>query len=216
MTRIWFWMAIVSMLCGISAGPGRAQQPVFGAIEGRVQTADRQPVANATVKLETGQSSVTNAEGSFRLDAVAPGRHTARIEARGFKPATGTVTVQSGQTRTLLVETRALGAAGSSAKTKPVRRGTLAIHAYTKAYSGKRAYVSKIEVWEQGNRNHIWTQTWWSDSGETYRYLSCPGAIVGKTYKIAIQWKTKSGGTRYGTWIKQLWSSSQTESFYRP
>jgi hypothetical protein len=187
--------------------------PALGDLEGRVQSADRKPVRGASVRLDTGQSAVTDSSGHFQITDIPAGPHKVAIEARGYRPAGGEVTVEAGATRSLLVETRPLEGARKTAS--PAATGTLRVHAYTKTYGGKRAWVSKIEVWEQGDRNHRWTQTWYSDTGDTYRALSCPKATIGRTYKVAIIWRHGSS-SRYGTWLRTLRRSGQTESFYQP
>ncbi len=72
----------------------------YGIISGKVVDENGNPVVNATVTLDSGQSGVTDENGIFRI--VAPkGTHTIIINKDGYKPQTLDASVNSGETTDL-------------------------------------------------------------------------------------------------------------------
>ena len=74
--------------------------PAAGVITGRVTASEsRAPVASAHVQVVgTEINTLTNAEGRFRLDAVAPGTVRIGVTRIGFASATQAVEVRDGET----------------------------------------------------------------------------------------------------------------------
>lgn len=79
----------------LAAAPLRAQQP--GAIEGTVVTAaGAEPVAGATVQVQGGRSTVTDAAGRFRVVDVPPGAYTLTARRVGYADGSASVQVRAG------------------------------------------------------------------------------------------------------------------------
>lgn len=78
-------------------------EPQSGTIVGVVEDANGADIPAATVTLENAASGVdrtitTDASGSFKFDAVEPGRFTLTISSKGFESWTGTdLSLQTGQ-----------------------------------------------------------------------------------------------------------------------
>ena len=91
-------LALVALLAG--AGTALAQQ---ATVTGRVtDSTSHQPVVQAKVFVGgTTQRTLTDQQGRFRLDNVAPGQVSIRVEYIGYKPTTKTVTAQAGETATV-------------------------------------------------------------------------------------------------------------------
>lgn len=90
-------LALAALLAG--AGTALAQQT---AVTGRVtDSSSRQPVVQAKVFVGgTTLRTLTDQQGRYRFDNVAPGQVTIRVEYIGYKPTIKTVTVQAGETGT--------------------------------------------------------------------------------------------------------------------
>ncbi len=84
-------------MVGIS---GFAQGP--GKISGKVTLVDGQPYASASVSvLETGKSTLTDEDGTYIFNNVAPGKYTIRFQLLGNPQKDLTVTVSQGETAKL-------------------------------------------------------------------------------------------------------------------
>jgi hypothetical protein len=82
-----------------------AQSLLAGDVTGTVVDQGGAAVANATVKVaskETGQvaTATTSAAGAYRFSLLEPGTYTLTVSGAGFKEATTTVTVATGQIAT--------------------------------------------------------------------------------------------------------------------
>jgi hypothetical protein len=73
------------------AAPGRLTGTVNDAVTGR-------PIAGATLALESGRGTVTDAEGRFHVPDVTPGLVEIEVGKLGYAPRTESVTVQPGRT----------------------------------------------------------------------------------------------------------------------
>ena len=113
---LMMWHAMTSTQAQVGSLSGVVRDPA-----GAVVTGARVIVRNAT----TGQelSAVTDQAGRYRIDSLAPGSYTLRVEMQGFKAAQIDVSVESGKPATVevrleIAETRAevaIGAKGSIA-----------------------------------------------------------------------------------------------------
>lgn len=83
----------------LGAAPAHAQQ---GAVAGSVTDGGTgEPVAGAQVFVEgTSIGQLTNAEGRYRITGVPTGEQTVRVRLIGYRAASQTVTVSSGQSAT--------------------------------------------------------------------------------------------------------------------
>jgi len=95
------------MIPGFARAAGLPPQAATGAISGRVSVASTQGVSNnlsaITVKLTgpdpatTSQEQVSDAEGRFEFDRLAPGSYKLEAAVEGFKPWTATIDLAAGQ-----------------------------------------------------------------------------------------------------------------------
>lgn len=184
-----------------------------GSLAGRVQSTSGAALQGAQVMVDTGQSATSDASGNFRIDGIPAGTHLAYVTRIGYRTATGEVTIDAGGTRTVLVElSPTSGGGGDPGETT----GNLYVrgHAY---YSGNTRYWAyRIEVQEYGNYAERWSNTFYTDFGDTYNQVLADGAIVGRTYVVKITWRNDAGQELSNTWWRRLDSTSQTENFYNP
>ena len=100
-------LGLVGTLC-LSGAPASAQQ---GTITGRVvDSQTMQPLASAQVYVRGGAGTLSNTQGTFRLDVPA-GRHSLVAELIGHQASAVTVSVEAGETVNVelaLVETALL------------------------------------------------------------------------------------------------------------
>ena len=80
-----------------AASPPIASVPRTTPVRGTVRDGGRQPIAGATVLLVApngaGVAAATDAAGGFVVSALGPGRHTLRVRALGYGPASRGVDV---------------------------------------------------------------------------------------------------------------------------
>ena len=99
LTRLGFTAAAIVAGSGIVA---HAQTATTGAVSGAVTDAKGAPVAGATVRLTSAQTTrqaVTGADGSFRLGLMNPGAWTVEVTKSGFQKITQNITVLVNQTQ---------------------------------------------------------------------------------------------------------------------
>jgi hypothetical protein len=99
LTRLGFTAAAIVAGGGIVA---HAQTATTGAISGVVSDKNGAPLAGATVRLSSTQTSrtyITGTDGSFRLGLLNPGAWTVEITKGGFQKITQSVTVLVNQTQ---------------------------------------------------------------------------------------------------------------------
>ena len=85
-------LILATMLLGISTTQSAARLPEAAVVAGTVREPDGAPVGGARVELrrpsplgrEITSLTVTNADGSFRIETVAPGEYYARVSRAGF------------------------------------------------------------------------------------------------------------------------------------
>jgi len=99
LTRLGFTAAAIVAGGGIVA---HAQTATTGAVSGVVSDKNGAPLAGATVRLSSTQTSrtyITGTDGSFRLGLLNPGAWTVEITKAGFQKVTQSVTVLVNQTQ---------------------------------------------------------------------------------------------------------------------
>ena len=70
-----------------------------GIVTGRITSMDDQPLELVSVSLvESGKGTLTNNEGTYRMEAVYPGKYTLRIQLLGVKEKDTVIEVIAGQT----------------------------------------------------------------------------------------------------------------------
>jgi hypothetical protein len=74
-----------------------------GTIEGAIKDADGNPIANATVTLSNGMTTMTDVKGHFSFENVPSGNYTMNTTKAGLKPITQSVSASAGQTNELEV-----------------------------------------------------------------------------------------------------------------
>jgi uncharacterized membrane protein len=72
-----------------------------GMIEGAIKDADGNPIANATVTLSNGMTTMTDVKGHFSFENVPSGNYTMNTTKAGLKPITQSVSASAGQTNEL-------------------------------------------------------------------------------------------------------------------
>ena len=83
---------ILFLLLMISYGPALPQSQQSGVIEGRVTTAEGEPLPGVEVTISSpaliggGQSAITNDRGRYRFVALLPGVYAAEAKLSGFNP----------------------------------------------------------------------------------------------------------------------------------
>jgi len=98
-TRLGFTAAALVAGSGIVA---HAQTATSGAVSGTVSDKNGAPLAGATVRLSSAQTSrtfLTGSDGSFRLGLLNPGTWTVEVTKPGFQKITQTITVLVNQTQ---------------------------------------------------------------------------------------------------------------------
>ncbi len=101
-------VAIVAF-CLFAAHPAHAN--IFGAVQGVVHDPHHRPIAAAPVVLKSASSDLTantttDAEGSFKFNAVALGDYYIDVHQDGFEPMRESITVNSGSSPVLHLELR--------------------------------------------------------------------------------------------------------------
>lgn len=80
----------------------------MGAIAGNITTSEGEPIADASVLVESGPShpdlaAITDASGAYRLSDLNPGQYVVRVFAEGFLTMSGRVPVRDKQVTSLNV-----------------------------------------------------------------------------------------------------------------
>lgn len=98
-TRLGFTAAALVAGSGIVA---HAQTATTGAVSGTVANKSGAPLAGATVRLSSAQTSrtfLTGTDGTFRLGLLNPGAWTVEVTKSGFQKITQTISVLVNQTQ---------------------------------------------------------------------------------------------------------------------
>ncbi|GMU54317.1 MAG: hypothetical protein AMXMBFR33_34630 [Candidatus Xenobia bacterium] len=193
-------------------GTGTAQ------MTGLVRSVAGVPLAGAQVAVDTGQATLTAADGTFSLSGIPAGEHLIFAQALGFKRGVGLITFAAGDSRSLLVELSPLQGGGSSGGSGSEQaRGVLFVTGKPWFTGGDRYYVSRIDVQEYGNYSNRWNNTWFQDNGDTEYTLRCDGAYIGRSYTIRITWKSAAtGDEEVGLFYRTLYQDGQIERFFNP
>jgi hypothetical protein len=222
--------------------PLRIEAPVSAAalstIIGKVQAPGGTPLSQALIMLDNGLSTSSGTDGSFVISQATAGEHAIHCSLIGYREAQGKVHLPPGGTDAVNITMSpvesppAVAAAGiappsssgASAGEPPAQKtpsepqkGVLhvVVDAYDDGYH--RWWVRKIEVTEWGNSNYYWYNDWYSDLGDAWYALDCPGVRVGKTYIIKAYWLSKDGGdSLYNSWYRTIYSTHQTETIDSP
>ena len=186
-----------------------------GTLTGRVQSTSGLPLVGAQVLVDSGQLASTDSNGDFRVDQVVAGTHLIYVTLIGYTTAVGEVTITAGGTRTVLVElSPASGGGGGGGGGGGETTGNLYARAYPYEWGGSRYWAYRIEIVEQGNYSARWSNTWYTDLGDTYNQLMANGAIVGRTYNVKVTWRNAAGQEYSNTWWRTFSANGQTETFY--
>ena len=93
--------------CAVAVGlllffPLIASAQSTGVVQGTVTDGQERPLPGANVAVQGLQrGAATQADGSYRIDGLAPGEYTLRVSLVGFAAKTATVTIEAGETATL-------------------------------------------------------------------------------------------------------------------
>jgi hypothetical protein len=206
---------------------------------GRVQTSSGSPLKGALIVLDKGLSTTSGSDGAFTISQAPSGEHLLDCSFIGYRGAEGKVHLPPGGSDAVNITLTPIRdlvspAAGGNTSPPPVnthapeggttpkkpqepRKGTL--HVVADAYDDgyHRWWVCKIDVAEWGNSNYHWYNDWYSDMGDAYYLLDCPGARVGQTYIITVYYASKDGGNRLSnSWYRKMYSTYQTETIDSP
>ena len=212
-----------------------AVQPLAGGtLIGKVQNYSGDPMKGAQLLLDSGQSTLSLKDGTYILTGISPGPHRLSTTLPGYREATGQVNVEPGKSKSVLISLSPLFAtavanpqAPGGTSSVPVsrksrdaaqpRKGTLLLVAHPYYESSHRLWVKRISAYALGNSDLHWTNSWDSDLGDAYSQLNCTGAVIGKTYRIRIEWKRGGrGSTLTNTWERTMRHGDQTETFDSP
>ena len=93
---VFLFLAVLALV------PARAQTTAAGTIAGRVFNPNTgEYVRNAQIRVEeSGQSTISEGGGEYRLSPIAPGKVTVVVTYTGYRTVTATVTVAAGGTAT--------------------------------------------------------------------------------------------------------------------
>lgn len=188
-----------------------------GSLIGEVVSSSGSPLVNATIQLQSGPSTVTNARGQFELANIPPQQTTAFITLPGYKSARGQVTIVAGQKRTLKVSLSSTGASDVGARSQE-SLGTFHVVGQAERVGPRerRFWVYQIEVWEYGNASKSWKNTWWEDHGDLSYDLRCDDAHLGRDYCVKITWRNRRGRERSSTFNPKFTSNGQTFTYDSP
>jgi len=217
-------------LASVSVTPA-IQQTSGGTLTGKVESSSGEPLKGARLFLDSGQSTLSLNDGSYVLSGISPGPHRLSTNLQGYREAAGQVSVEPGKSKSVLISLSSLfGAAGvntqatgrtsgypSSEKPREPQKGTLHLVAHPYYESSRRCWVSRIYAYAPGDTDLHWSKTWDSDLGDSSSELDCTGAVIGKTYRIRVEWKRgRRGSTLTNLWDRTMRRGGQTETFDSP
>jgi len=212
--------------------------PPLSTLMGKVQAPDGTPLSQALVILDNGLATSSGEDGSFVISRVISGEHAIHCSLVGYREAQGKVHLPPGGTDAVNITLSPVNGApdapapgtsspsggGASAGAPPPQKSSAEpkkgiLHVVADAYDDgyHRWWVRKIEVTEWGNSNYYWYNDWYSDLGDAWYALDCPGVRVGKTYIIKVCWLSRDGGeSLYNSWYRTVYSTHQTETIDSP
>lgn len=190
--------------------------PNNGGIAGKV-ISTRGPLSGAKVLLETGASTFTDMNGEYTISNIPAGSYKIEIGKSGYKTAHGTVVVEPGNIKSVLIKLSPVNTQSSPEQLVRKERKPESTMMYISACPskdisggfknyGKMWWVSAIRV-EERRGDKRWSDMFPrpSDRDERKRTLRCDDATVGKEYRIEIEWHALKGTdtkTRY--WTEKL------------
>lgn len=187
-------------------------------LSGLVRSNTGTPLSGAQVTLDSGQSVLTGADGTFSISEIPAGDHLVFAQALGYKRGAGLLSFAAGDNRSLLVELSPLTGGGSSGGSGSEQaRGNLYIVVAPYFEGSTRYFVNRIEVQEYGDHSNRWTEVNTQDFGDNSYDLTCDGAYIGRTYTIRIQWRNEASGRDVvGFFYRKFTQNGQTERFFNP
>lgn len=103
-----FGLAIAIPVTAVAQSDSRG---VASGVTGRVTDASGVPVSGAAVRIPVlARVATTHSAGDFRLDGLAPGRHTLAVRAPRFAPAESSVTIVAGAVTRVDIRLQPVGA----------------------------------------------------------------------------------------------------------
>jgi len=207
-----------------------------GTLIGKVQNNSGDPLKGAQVLLDSGQSVISLNDGTYVITGISPGPHLLSTTLLGYREATGQVVIEPSSSKSILISLSPLFAAAGPVANMPSPGGTKSVSSSTKSPEEARPetgslhiigdsyddgyhrwWVKRIEVFALGDYGLRWEKSWDSDLGDTWYELLCDGAVVGKTYRIKIEWKRDgTGSPLVNTWDRTMRHGDQTETFDSP
>lgn len=211
-----------------------------GGVTGKV-ISDDGPLSGALVTLSNGTSSMTGPEGEYSINDLKPGVYSIQISKDGFNPAHGTVKVVQGEVKSVLIKLSPDTAAPNNMQIsnpnfeeqKPRYRQeqrvndkpryttmTIKVHPSKDLTGGFKNYgkfwwVYSIKV-EDKTGSKRWSESYSRPyRGDGEKELICRDAILGKEYRIEIEWRGfRDSKTRY--WTKKLEYEDQVFDYDSP
>ncbi len=204
----------------VGPAPSRptTQQQTTGSLVGQVVSSDGLLLANAQICLDDGQQALSDSNGAFRLDNLPAGTMKAYITLPGYKSGSGQVEVAPGGTRTLQVSLSPTTGEEVGARSQETT-GNFTVTAYPFRLGMEerdRYWVYRIEVWEYGNYQRRWENTWWDDVGDASFDLQCPGAPLGRSYAVVVTWRNRARDERSFRWTPEIHRDGEVVRYYNP
>lgn len=217
MARLSLLLALFLLL---AIGAGHAQST--SGLSGLVTDQDGHPIANAEVRVDSGQTVFSAADGQFHLTNVEPGEHFVTITAAGHHVGGKKIEFEAGHERNLLVNLTANGARPPNPHHEP-HTSTFYVQAYPFKRGHHRYRVKEIEVYDYKSPSKHWTKYGWTGRDGPTLSVPCQHAILGDTHVIRITWRSrpdKDGADEddelSSTFYRKFSSPFQTETFYNP
>ena len=190
---------------------GNAQTTAQHSVYGLVTDEEENPIEGAQITLDSGHSTLSDANGEFNLYDVPAGQYLCYVSHIGYNTGVSQVTIEANATRRIRAVLSVCDN-GTSGGDSGEEMGVLHIKAYKRQYDGKTYRVAKIKVSESGDYGNRWIQSW--ETLEPYRELKADGAIIGRRYNVAITWIADGQTPKlFGHHTVKLTQSSQNESF---
>jgi TonB-dependent receptor len=102
MGKFSYLLSVVALLCSVIWSASAVGQTGKGAVAGTVKDSGGFPLPGAIVEVQpSGKRVVTDSQGQFRIQDLAPGEYTVSFSYVGFAPSTAKATVEAGQTANL-------------------------------------------------------------------------------------------------------------------
>ncbi|MCD6309571.1 MAG: carboxypeptidase regulatory-like domain-containing protein, partial [Candidatus Eremiobacteraeota bacterium] len=159
---------------------GSISGAVFASIEGT--DGPEQPLEGVTVKLITGESTVTDENGNFSFAEPLMGFYRITFSKEGYNTLSGKVNILPDKESVVNVEL-------SEVSGEP---GDAILFINGEGYvngDGIWVGIRSIKVWEDiVDSETYWERSWETDWFEYPYTLNCHGVEIGKSYKVEITW----------------------------